>query len=130
MRGKLVLVAATLSVGLGGSLGSASAQTADEKMKANLRNLATMEETYFVDHMHYGTAKQLRADGWHLRVPSGQVIFIHLNDDSWNYCLAGRVARHRWWIYASDKGGIYGPRRHDVCDSGAYPHAAGRFPAG
>jgi len=131
MRGKLgLVVVAALCAVVSGSSAPASATTADDKMKSNLRNLATMEETFLTDHSHYGTAKELRADGYRLRVPSGQVIYIHLDNEAWGYyCFAGRVARHHWFIYASDKGGLYGPKRHDACDAATYPRSAGQYPA-
>ena len=134
MRGKVLARAAALGVVAVTCVPSSAlaqpSSAADNRMASDLRNLATMEETYLTDHNHYGTASELRADGYHLRLAAGQVIYLHLTRPAtMNYCFAGRVAPDHFVMYASDRGGIYGPRHRDACDPSAYPHAAGRYPA-
>ena len=119
------MLAAALSASLVASAGPASAQSADDKMKSNLRNLATMEETYFVDHYRYGTATQLKADGYHLRLAAGQIINVHVSAQA--YCLAGRVSPRRFYLFTIDKGGVYGPRSRDACSLSTYPRSSGRY---
>lgn len=95
-------------------------------MESNLRDLATIEETYFTDHLHYAGAHGLRSqDLSYVTLTTGQVVVVHLGH--WNYCLAGRVAPHHWFVYGSADGGLRGPKRSDTCSPTTYPRLAGRL---
>lgn len=100
-------------------------------MLANLRILAVMEETYLTDYNRYATAPQLRHyDFWpdDLRLRTGQVVVVHLDLPWGGYCLAGRVAPHRFYIYDSENGGVgERPRTRDRCSTTTFPTFGGRL---
>jgi hypothetical protein len=96
----------------------------DAAVKSDLRNLATIEETYLTDSAaSYGTAAQLRATmGSELSALSPHdVIAIHL-DGAQGYCLAARAGARRYWIYSSEDGGIAdAPASSDSCNRSRFP---------
>jgi hypothetical protein len=96
-------------------------------MKAALRNLAVLEESYFTDTAVYGSVARVRAAGVGSlpALPSGESITVHL-DPTQGYCFAGRVAPGRYWIYSSEDGGLAGsPSASDTCSRTRYPGYGG-----
>lgn len=108
---------------------AASSPVADADMKANLRNLATIEEVYLTDSgTSYGTARQLRHEGLSsIKLAAGQTITIHLAGIN-GYCFAGKVAAGRYFIYSSQDGGLSGPASSDTCSASMYPADGGQLP--
>ena len=101
-----------------------SAAVVDADVRSELRNLATMEETYLTDNNVYATAAQLHASYPEFRVTGGERVVVHLNKQQ-GYCLAGRISAARWWIYSSLEGGLSGPATSDTCNAGMYPTSGG-----
>lgn len=101
-------------------------------MQAYLRDLATQEETFFTDHLHYATAHALQSRGYiddmYEKLADGQVVVVHLTQNTQEgYCFAGRVSPHHWFHYASLNGGLRGVTRSDACSLTVYPTSGGRI---
>jgi hypothetical protein len=105
---------------------------ADADMRSNLRNLATAEEVYLTDSgSSYATATQLTSeDISYVKLVAGQSVAVHINGGM-GFCLAGRLATGRYFIYSSQEGGIQlGEPASDTCSASLYPTNAGTLRAG
>jgi len=102
----------------------------DADVKSDLRELAIDEETYFTDHASYATAAQLGC-ACTTSLHHGDTFVLHLNRLN-SYCIAGHssTAPSRWWVYASDRGGVAeNVASHDTCSSARYPTEGGHVHA-
>jgi len=104
---------------LGG--GSGSLSEADATVRSDLRTMANEEETYFIDHQRYATAKQL-AHYATLTLASDETVHIHLDGPGNGFCLVGAGPDSAVAVYGSEDGGII--RGATACP-GRYPRDGG-----
>ncbi len=92
---------------MGAGTPTTAVQAFDDTL-ANLRNLATAEETYFTDHDAYTSTGSKLADEGFTRTPGTDAEILYAGvDPKKGYCLLGSPAAHgAWYIYDSQNGGF------------------------
>ena len=130
MRTGSRIVSALAAVVLCGMLvpqAEAQQNKADAAVQSDIRNLATVMETFFTDHSRYPHARDVTYNGRRavkflgdtLHLQSGDRLgAIRLTDDAQSYCLhvvrtKGASQTTRPWSYVSDRGGM----RRGTCPS-------------
>lgn len=129
--GKAVKVHKPTHVRSAPAAAAANPAAADAQMKINLRNLAVAEETYLTDAVVYATAKQLKRQGTpYLKLAGGKSVTVHLSGNRTDgFCLAGRVAAGRYFVYSSLEGGMTEAVSSDQCSPALYPRNGGTLRA-
>ena len=88
-------------------------RAANAAVKADLKNLATFEEVFYVDHHSYTTDVAELARVGSIRVSEGAALELAVDDAGQRYCIRGAAAGSRseesTFTYASDGGGLTEP---------------------
>lgn len=107
-RRLISLASAVIAMGAGLSATPALARPANASINAqvDLRNLATLEEEYFTDYVHYGTFHQLTgAEPGQMAIHRGVTItIVHLQPKK-AYCFRA-TTRTATFVYDSMGGGL------------------------
>jgi hypothetical protein len=89
--------------------------TINADLKSAAKNLATVEEVFYVDHMAYTDDGAALAESGQPEVARGTVLAVSVDDTGERYCIrawsrAGEVnTAEEGFLYASDGGGLSDP---------------------
>jgi len=135
--GALVLLAVILPVfvstkhqqaGFASGAGSGSTASSDTSVKADLRGVAVLEESYFVDSETYTTDGNKLNFGVALHSPDNQVLVAAGTD---GYCVVGANVSagkaNRWFIAQSGGANIVGPLSSETAAEGLCTQTSGSF---
>jgi hypothetical protein len=88
-------------------------QAANAAVRADLKNLATFEEVYYVDHRSYTADVAALGRVGSIRVSEGATLEVAVDDAGQLYCIKGAAggssSAESGFTYASDGGGLSGP---------------------
>ena len=88
-------------------------RAANAAVRADLKNLATFEEVFYVDHHSYTTDVAALARVGSIRVSEGAALAIAVDDAGQRYCIrgaaAGSTSEESTFTYSSDGGGLTEP---------------------
>lgn len=88
-------------------------RAANAAVKADLKNLATFEEVFYVDHHSYTADVAALARVGSIKVSEGATLEMAVDDAGQLYCIRGTAggssSAESAFTYASDGGGLSGP---------------------
>ena len=88
-------------------------RAANAAVRADLKNLATFEEVFYVDHHSYTTDVAELARVGSIRVSEGAALELAVDDAGERYCIRGAAggssSEESTFTYASDGGGLSEP---------------------
>lgn len=111
----VLALAATLTACGEGSAPRVSPQTraANAAVRADLKNLATFEEVFYVDHRSYTADVDALARVGSIQVSQGATLEVAVDDAGQRYCIRGETggssSAESAFTYASDGGGLSEP---------------------
>ena len=101
----------------------------DARAKSDLRNVATLEETYLTDNSAYGTATQLDAASPIKTVSDGDTVYFYKTGAT-GFCLVGNNANStNFFTYDNARGGLSSTVQPDlvtaqgICTGASYAAA-------
>ena len=102
----------------------------DARAKSDVRNVATLEETYLTDNSSYGTATQMNTASAIQTVSEGDTVYVYTTGAT-GFCLVGNNTNStNFYTYDNAAGGLSGTASTTLLSAKGVCTAAGYSAAG